>query len=56
MNELLGNDTLFLILLYPQEKAEIMAGRIPIDEHKAEIPENLDKTVIGTILAGEIHW
>ncbi len=42
--------------LFPQEKAEIMAGRIPIDEHKAEIPEKLNKTVIGTMTAGEIHW
>lgn len=41
---------------YPQALAEIMAGRIPISETKAEIPENLDSTLIGAATAAEIGW
>jgi hypothetical protein len=32
----------------PQSKAEIMGGRIALDEQGAEIPASLDDTVIGT--------
>jgi hypothetical protein len=42
--------------LYPQKKAEIMAGRIPINESQAEIPEKLKETVIGNSTAREIRW
>lgn len=42
--------------LHPQNKAEIMAGRIAISENKAEQPENLKKVVIGESTAIEINW
>jgi hypothetical protein len=42
--------------LYPQKKAEIMAGRTPINENQAEIPEKLKETVIGNLTAREISW
>ena len=38
----------------PQEKAEIMGGRIPTDERTAEIPFNLADTLIGPETAQEI--
>ena len=40
----------------PQEYAEIMAGRIPINENKAEAPRGLEETVIGEATAIEIRW
>jgi hypothetical protein len=40
----------------PQSKAELMAGRIPIDEHRAEIPAGLHDVVIGKLTAAEIGW
>ena len=40
----------------PQKKAEIMAGRIPVEENKAEIPKGLKETVVGTATAIEIRW
>jgi len=42
--------------LYPQEKAEIMACRIPRSEGKATMPEGLFTTVIGRKTAEEIRW
>ena len=42
--------------LLPQEKAEIMAGRIPVEENKAEIPRGLKETVVGATTAMEIRW
>lgn len=42
--------------LYPQEKAEIMAGRIAVSENKAEQPEKLGKVTIGESTAIEINW
>lgn len=42
--------------LYPQEKAEIMAGRIPISASKAEIPKGLSEAAIGYKTASEIGW
>ena len=42
--------------LYPQEKAEIMACRIPLSEGKAAMPEGLFNTVIGGKTAQEIRW
>lgn len=38
----------------PQLKAEIMGGRVPLDEQRAEIPASLANTVIGTATAKEI--
>jgi hypothetical protein len=42
--------------LYPQEYAELMGGRIPIDEHNAVIPKSLNYTLIGEKTAREIGW
>lgn len=42
--------------LYPQDLAELMGGRIPINESKAEIPHSLSVTVIGNKTAQEIGW
>lgn len=41
---------------YPQVDAELMAGRIPIDGRRADIPRGLDKTLIGILTAAEIGW
>jgi hypothetical protein len=40
----------------PQTKAELMAGRIPIDREHAEIPASLKQVVIGPLTAREIGW
>ncbi len=42
--------------LYPQDTAEIMAGRIPLSVDSAEIPESLEYCVIGPRTATEINW
>ena len=42
--------------LYPQTKAEIMGGRIPISPTYAIIPSNLEQVVIGKLTALEINW
>lgn len=42
--------------LLPQKKAELMAGRIPIDTVTAEIPASLRQVVIGPATAREIGW
>ena len=42
--------------LLPQTKAELMAGRIPLDERRAEIPRDLREVVIGAATAREIGW
>jgi len=42
--------------LLPQTKAELMAGRIPIDERRSEIPGSLRDVVIGPATAMEIGW
>lgn len=41
---------------FPQKKAELMAGRIPLDPQTAAIPRNLGQTLIGPITAMEIGW
>ena len=41
---------------YPQQTAEIMAGRIPISQSEAEIPRDLSETEIGYVTASEIGW
>ena len=40
----------------PQKKAELMAGRIPLDEQHAEMPESLRSVVVGRLTAEEIGW
>jgi hypothetical protein len=42
--------------LLPQSKAELMAGRIPLDEQRAEMPTDLRQVVIGPTTAREIGW
>jgi hypothetical protein len=42
--------------LLPQTHAELMAGRIPLDEHRAEMPSDLRYVVIGPATAREIGW
>ena len=42
--------------LYPQEFAEIMAGRIAVGSRDAEIPPGLARAVVGTRTAHEIGW
>lgn len=42
--------------LHPQDKAEIMAGRIAIAEHAAEAPRRLGEVVVGALTAREIAW
>ena len=41
---------------YPQSKAEIMGGRIPVTEKEASIPRNLSQTTVGQRTALEIGW
>lgn len=40
----------------PQRKAELMAGRTPLDDSRAEIPRDLTQVVIGPLTALEIGW
>jgi hypothetical protein len=42
--------------ILPQRFAEIMAGRIPVSQTEATIPESLDDVVIGSLTAKEINW
>jgi hypothetical protein len=41
---------------YPQNFAEIMAGRYAIDPGRFEMPESLDEVVVGLATALEIRW
>ena len=40
----------------PQSKAELMAGRIPLDQQHAVTPDGLHEVVIGPLTAAEIGW
>ena len=42
--------------LYPQTKAEIMVGRIPLSERKMRMADSLQECVIGKQTAKEINW
>lgn len=42
--------------LYPQDKAEIMGGRIPLANNRSDIPASLRRTLIGKETAQEIKW
>lgn len=42
--------------LYPQTFAELMGGRVPVSQAKAEIPKSLAFTLIGDLTAQEISW
>ena len=41
---------------YPQEQAELMAGRLPESADKAVMPEGLGEVRIGPLSAREIGW
>lgn len=41
---------------YPQTRAELMAGRIPLAPDRAEIPPGLQACMIGAATAHEIGW
>jgi hypothetical protein len=41
---------------YPQQRAEIMAGRRAISEREQDMPDSLDGCVVGTATAAEIGW
>ncbi|MCQ8105455.1 hypothetical protein NP590_15180 [Methylomonas sp. SURF-2] len=42
--------------LYPQQRAEIMAGRIPLSETRMRMPESLAECMLGDATAREINW
>ena len=42
--------------LFPQAKAELMAGHLPISAQKSKMPDRLDDTVLNQITALEIGW
>jgi hypothetical protein len=42
--------------LYPQRRAEVMAGRIPLSESRADTPRGMNQVVIGAKTAREINW
>jgi hypothetical protein len=42
--------------LYPQTRAELMAGRVPLTDTVAEMPPSLREVVIGSLTATEIGW
>lgn len=44
------------IPLYPQTRAEIMGGRIPLSETAADLPMSLNKVIVGPATAAEIRW
>jgi hypothetical protein len=41
---------------YPQEFAEIMAGRVPLSETESDTPQNLERAIMGPQTAAEINW
>ncbi len=42
--------------LFPQAKAELMAGYIPTSPSRSQMPESLDETLIGDLTAVEMGW
>ncbi|MEM7082408.1 MAG: hypothetical protein AAF465_06710 [Pseudomonadota bacterium] len=42
--------------LFPQHRAELMGGRIPISPERAEIPRSLRQVMVGPLTAREIRW
>jgi hypothetical protein len=41
---------------HPQQHAELMAGRIPLDETRARMPKTLFECSVGPLTAKEINW
>lgn len=42
--------------LYPQRRAEVMGGRIPLAPNRAAAPNGLSQVVVGAMTAREIGW
>ncbi len=42
--------------LYPQHRAEIMGGRIPVSDSKSVMPKSVTASLIGNRTAMEINW
>lgn len=42
--------------LFPQAKAELMAGHVPVSQSKSKMPNGLDQTLINAQTAQEIGW
>ncbi|MFH7767279.1 hypothetical protein [Acinetobacter sp. BSP-28] len=42
--------------LFPQAKAELMAGHIPLSQQKSKMPDSLKQTLINEITAIELGW
>ncbi len=42
--------------LYPQERAELMAGRLALSVSEWEMPDSLRSVVVGPLTAAEINW
>ena len=42
--------------LYPQTRAELMGGRIPLSAGQASMPRSLGEVAIGIYTAAEINW
>ena len=42
--------------LFPQTKAELMAGHIPLSQTTSKMPESLNQTLINEITAIELGW
>lgn len=42
--------------LFPQAKAELMAGHIPTSETQSKMPESLQETVLNEVTAIELGW
>ncbi|HEV7433014.1 MAG TPA: hypothetical protein VGN77_08215 [Steroidobacteraceae bacterium] len=41
---------------FPQRYAEIMAGRVPLNADRQEMPDDLSQTLVGPTTAREIGW
>ena len=41
---------------FPQEFAELMGGRVPLSETRAEIPDDLSFCMVGATTARELKW
>lgn len=46
----------YLQPVYPQQFAEVMAGKVPITAHKARMAKGLEEAIIGRPTAREIGW
>ncbi|WP_425915873.1 hypothetical protein [Acinetobacter sp. TSRC1-2] len=42
--------------LFPQAKAELMAGHLPVSSDKSKMPDSLQQTLINEITAIELGW